>query len=150
MDTLASWPTCIFAAYSMPATHALLLVLVLLPLTGCAIQRSLQAQDAKQQLIGMPAEKIFTCMGPPHGRSTLGQTEIWQYNSGDGRVQTGAVVSGGGGIVTGSAVTTTRFCTVNIAMKDRVVQSVSYVGPTGGLLTEGEQCAFVVRACLSQ
>lgn len=129
--------------------RAALLLLSLL-LAGCAIQRSLQAQDAKKQLVGMPAEKIFACMGPPHNRSTLGATEIWQYSSGDGRVQTGAVVTGGAGMVTGSAVTTTRFCTVNIAMANSMVQSVNYVGPTGGVLTEGEQCAFAVRACLPQ
>jgi hypothetical protein len=46
--------------------------------------------------------------------------------------------------------TTSRFCTVNIVMANRAVQSVNYKGPTGGLLTEAEQCAFAIRACLPQ
>ena len=28
------------------------------------------------------------------------------------------------------------------------VNRVNYVGPTGGLLTPGEQCAYVVQACV--
>jgi hypothetical protein len=56
--------------------------------TDCvaAASASLQAQDAKQQLIGID----IYLQGPPQGRSTLGQTEDWQYNSGNGRVQRGA------------------------------------------------------------
>jgi hypothetical protein len=125
-----------------------LLMSLSLVLAACALQRAQQAQDAKRQLVGMTDEKIFACMGPPRGHSTLGSTDVWQYNSGNGHVQTGAVVTANSGIVSGSAVTTARFCTVNIAMSNRVVQSVNYSGPTGGVLTEGEQCAFAVKACL--
>jgi hypothetical protein len=28
------------------------------------------------------------------------------------------------------------------------VNRVNYVGPTGGLLTPGEQCAYAVQACV--
>ena len=47
----------------------------------------------------------------------------------------------------GSAVTRQRFCTVNVTMVNGRVNRVNYVGPTGGLLTAGEQCAYVVQGC---
>jgi hypothetical protein len=34
------------------------------------------------------------------------------------------------------------FCNVSIVMTKDSVSQVNYSGPTGGLLTEGEQCAF--------
>jgi hypothetical protein len=121
---------------------------------GCSVQRALQAQDAKKQLVGMTGEKIFTCMGPPHSRSAMGAVEVWQYNSGNGQVDvTGSTTGnmiGQTALVSRTATASTRFCTVNLAMKDGAVQSVNYTGPTGGALTEGEQCAFAVRACLPQ
>lgn len=123
-------------------------------LGGCSMQRAMQAQDAKKQLVGMTGEKIFTCMGPPHSRSTMGAVEVWQYNSGNGQVDvTGSTTGnmiGQTALVSRTATASTRFCTVNLAMKDGAVQSVNYSGPTGGALTEGEQCAFAVRACLPQ
>jgi hypothetical protein len=133
--------------------RAALLLLSLL-FAGCAIQRSLQAQDAKKQLVGMSDEEILACMGPPHVRSSLGNTVVWQYKSGNGYSANSGIASanlyGNSALVTGSAITTRRFCTVNIVMANRAVQSVNYIGPTGGILTEGEQCAFAIRACLPQ
>lgn len=125
------------------------LLLISVALGGCAIQRSLQAQDAQKQLVGMSDEKIMTCMGPPNVRSAVGQTEVWQYGSGDGSTTAHASANNwGGGLVTGSVSSSSRYCMINIAMRDHAVQSVSYSGPTGGLLTDGEQCAFATRACL--
>jgi hypothetical protein len=50
---------------------------------------------------------------------------------------------------TGSAtgVSTRRYCVVNVVIQAGVVSQVNYTGPTGGLLTGGEQCAFAVEAC---
>jgi hypothetical protein len=42
----------------------------------------------------------------------------------------------------------TRFCTINIVMAGGAVSEVNYRGPTGGLLTRGEQCAYAVDACV--
>ncbi len=58
------------------------------------------------------------------------------------------MVSGNRNFATGSVVSSSRFCNVNVAMSNHVVQPVNYAGPTGGLITEGEQCAFVVSNCL--
>ena len=48
----------------------------------------------------------------------------------------------------GTAVSSNRFCNVNIVMTAGLVSAVNYTGPTGGLLTAGEQCAFAVNACV--
>ena len=42
---------------------------------------------------------------------------------------------------------TRRFCTVNVTMNGGRVTRINYVGPTGGLLTASEQCAFAVEKC---
>jgi hypothetical protein len=45
-------------------------------------------------------------------------------------------------------VTKQRFCKVDIVMTKGVVSEVNYSGPTGGILTQGEQCAFAVQNCV--
>jgi hypothetical protein len=132
-------------------------------LAGCAIQRSQVAQEAKASMVGMTKEQVFTCMGPAQTKSSEGATEIWSYPSGNG-YQSSTVLAGTdsnfnaartGNNVAGTAstfgtatgVSTRRFCTVNIVIHDGVVSQVNYSGPTGGILTGGEQCAFAVEAC---
>ena len=46
-----------------------------------------------------------------------------------------------------SATATRRFCTVNVVMSEGRVSRLNYSGPTGGILTSGEQCAFAVENC---
>jgi hypothetical protein len=117
-------------------------------LTACAIQRAETAQKAQAQLIGLPKETILACMGPPANRAAEGSTEVWQYQSGNGRTDAALFASGNNGFASGFATTSQRFCTVNIVMAGGIVSQVNYSGPTGGLLTQGEQCAFAVQNCL--
>jgi hypothetical protein len=83
-------------------------------------------------------------MGPPINKATEGQTEVWTYNSGNGMTISGGSVSGGNF----SATSSSRFCTVNVVMTKGQVTTINYTGPTGGLLSAGEQCAFAVDACV--
>lgn len=103
-------------------------------------------------------------MGPPASKAAEGSTEVWSYNSGNNQTtvntistaNTNASVSGNRNFESGQASTTStgfgtassRFCTVNVTMTNGSVSRMNYVGPTGGLLTQGEQCAFVVQNCL--
>jgi hypothetical protein len=112
-------------------------------LAGCAIQRAQVAQEAQGSMIGMPKERVLACMGPPINRATEGATEVWAYNSGNGFTTTDASYGRFGG----SAVSSSRFCNVNIVMSGGQVSAVNYTGPTGGLLTAGEQCAYAVERC---
>jgi hypothetical protein len=65
---------------------------------------------------------------------------------------TASAFSGGYGYATafGSSVTTARFCKVDVVFNGSRVARVNYSGPTGGLLTEGEQCAYAVSNCVGQ
>ena len=130
---------------------------------GCALQRVQVAQDARAQMVGMRKEQVLGCMGPPGNKAAEGQTEVWSYASGNGYSSTIAtadvnttaqgsrignqIYSSANSTGFGTATSTRRFCTVNIVMKGGVVAVVNYQGPTGGLLTAGEQCAFAVDAC---
>lgn len=58
---------------------------------------------------------------------------------------------GNGTAATTSLITTTsirRHCTVNVAMTNGIVSRINYSGPTGGILTAGEQCAFAIQNCV--
>ena len=113
-------------------------------LAGCAIQRAQVAEDARAQLVGMSKEQILACMGPPASKASEGQTEVWGYNSGNGTVVTSGSVSG----ATFSGVSSSRFCKINLVFASGAVSAVNYQGPTGGLITAGEQCAYAVDACV--
>lgn len=90
-------------------------------------------------------EQVLTCMGPPATKAAEGQTEVWSYDSGDGATLTSGSVSRGGGF---SGVSSSRFCHINVVMSGGAVAAVNYQGPTGGLITAGEQCAYAVNACV--
>jgi hypothetical protein len=125
-------------------------------LCSCALQRAKLAADAPSQMIGKTKEQVLACMGVPGAKAVEGQTEVWSYNSGNGQTvgfgSSSVSVTGGRGYATGSgfgsSVTEQRFCTVNVTMVNGRVDRLNYVGPTGGLLTQGEQCAFVLQNCV--
>ncbi len=113
-------------------------------LGACAIQRAQVAQDARVQMVGMSKEQILKCMGAPVSKAAEGLTEVWGYNSGDGTVVASGSVSGG----SFSGVSSRRFCQINLIFAGGAVSTVNYQGPTGGLITAGEQCAYAVDACV--
>ncbi|WP_246666902.1 hypothetical protein [Bradyrhizobium guangdongense] len=148
--------------------QVLLLILFCSVAAGCAVQRAVVAQSAQEKMVGLSKEQVLACMGPPAQKMAEGATEVWSYNSGNDRVtavgsgysQTSSSLSGqhtrGGGftadgtattISTSSATASRRYCTINVVMSEGLVSRVNYAGPTGGLLTGGEQCAFAVENC---
>ena len=112
--------------------------------SGCAIQRAQIAQDARVQMVGMTKEHVLICMGPPANKAAEGQTEVWSYNSGDGTI----LASGSASYGSFSGASSQRFCQINVVISGPAVTSVNYQGPTGGLITAGEQCAYAVDACV--
>jgi hypothetical protein len=113
-------------------------------LGGCAIQRAQEAQDARAQMVGMSKEQVLACMGAPVNKAAEGMTEVWAYNSGNGMTVADASYDRFGGTV----VSSSRFCNINVVMNKGQVAAINYTGPTGGLLTAGEQCAYAVDACV--
>ena len=132
-------------------------------LCGCAIQRAQTARDAKLAMVGMSKEQVLACAGPPAERAAEGATEVWSYTSGNGATSTfstasayghanafgspGYSTASGSAFGWGASHTQQRFCIVNVVMTGGTVQAVNYNGPTGGLITRGEQCAFAVENC---
>lgn len=125
------------------------LSLVGLMISACAIQRAQEASDAQAKMIGLSKEQVLTCMGTPTKTAAAGNTGVWSYNSGNSRTDTfgAADAWGGGGWASafGSSTTTSRYCKVDVVINADHVSRVNYSGPTGGLLTKGEQCAFAVE-----
>lgn len=146
------------------AAAATLFVAVALGVGACAVQRAEVAGKAQHQMIGLSKEQVLSCMGPPASKAAEGSTEVWSYASGNGHTQVStfgqsfvtASLYGAGGFGSGTAstlhsgfgVASQRYCTVNIVMSGGRVSRVNYSGPTGGLLTKGEQCAFAVENCV--
>jgi hypothetical protein len=102
-------------------------------LAACAIQRSQIANDAQNKMVGLSKEQILACMGPPLNKGAEGGTEVWSYNSGNN------ITPGGDG--------KGRYCTINVKMWNGHVGAVDYLGPSGGLITPNEACAFAVQKC---
>lgn len=127
-----------------PLAVTLAMLALVAAVGGCAIQRAQIAQDARVQMVGMSREQVLACMGPPANKAAEGQTEVWSYNSGDGTT----VASGSASYGSFSATSSRRFCHINVVMSGAAVVSVNYQGPTGGLITAGEQCAYAVDACV--
>src|SRR5262245_25621695 len=75
----------------------------------------------RAQIANYAQNKMIGLMGPPASKATEGATEVWSYPSGN--------------------------CTVNVTMMDGKVKRMNYVGPTGGQLSQNEQCFFAVANC---
>ena len=140
-----------------------ILTAIVLVLPGCALERAATANNAQQQMVGLNKEQILSCMGTPAGKSSEGATEVWSYNSGG--ATTGSSYASTTGMATGVRTgnmftasgssqgfglsrTDSLYCTVSIVMNGGHVQRVNYSGPTGGLITSGEQCAYAIRNCV--
>jgi hypothetical protein len=139
--------------YRSPSILIVLIVLVT-GISACELQRAQEASDAQTSMIGMSKEQLLACMGPPANSAAEGNTAVWTYNSGNGRTDSFGSAFGTGGWrwanVFGSSVSESRFCRVDVVMTGDRVTRVNYSGPTGGLLTKGEQCAFAVTNCVQQ
>ena len=106
---------------------------------GCAFERARIANEAQASMVGLTKEQTLACMGPPANKAVEGTTEVWSYEFGDGtRV---AITSG---------ISAGRFCKINITMASGRISRIDYLGPTGGLITQGEQCAFAIQQCVKQ
>jgi hypothetical protein len=120
------------------------IVALCVALCGCAFQRAEIAQDARAQMVGMAKEQVLACMGAPATKAAEGATEVWGFASGNGMTVASASYDRYGG----TAVSSSRFCNVNIVFAGGQVSTINYTGPTGGLLTAGEQCAYAVNNCV--
>jgi hypothetical protein len=116
-------------------------------LSGCAYNRVKTAHIAKTELIGMSKGELLSCAGVPDKAMSSNGSEYLSYRS-------GGETSYSANTIYGYNATTFinskyKFCDITITLKNDKVQSVKYSGQTGGLLTQGEQCAYVLENCVS-
>lgn len=144
-------------------------------LAGCSIERAKTAAAAQTQMIGLSKGEVLACMGIPQAKAVESNVEVWSYETGNGRTDTvsdgysntNATATGAAqatrigntvyaaGTAAGNSQTSSfgfastrhRSCTVLVVMTNGSVSRVNYSGPTGGVLTKGEQCAYAVQNC---
>jgi outer membrane protein assembly factor BamE (lipoprotein component of BamABCDE complex) len=123
-----------------------LLTALCLLIAGCALGAAHVApQEAQNKMAGMNKEQVFICMGPPAAKFAEGHTEVWSYSS---SYSTGSDHPTLALITSGTPVSVTQHCTVNVVMTDNRVSQVSYYGPTGALLAARERCAYAIQNCV--
>jgi outer membrane protein assembly factor BamE (lipoprotein component of BamABCDE complex) len=106
---------------AMSPLRTMVAVVIAACVADCAAERTQIANYAQNKMVGLTKEQVLACMGPPASKATEGATEVWSYPSGN--------------------------CTVNVTMMDGKVKRMNYVGSTGGLLSQNEQCFFTVANC---
>ena len=90
-------------------------------------------------MIGMTKSEVLNCAGIPDRKQELDELEQLVYErSGD------SDASFVGGIVN----VRNRDCKVTVMLSEGKVTKVKYGGNSGGLLTEDEQCAYIVEDCV--
>lgn len=132
----------------MIAEKGMAVALVCAALWGCAAQqRAETAKRAQTELVGISKGDLLACAGAPIRTASSGDTEVFTYVGGGDSV----IAGGGGASSAGGGVATVqrRYCEVTFVIRSGRVEKVNYAGRTGGLVTEGEQCAFVVQNCIA-
>ena len=123
-------------------------VVLVVSFSGCIFQRAGLASRAQTELVGMSKIELLSCAGVPVRQERMDDLEFLTYSGGvdifGAEVDTYTSPS----TATATGKRTYLYCDVTFVLKDGVVQKVNYKGRTGGLLTKGEQCAFVVENCL--
>ena len=92
------------------------------------------AEDAQTQMIGLTKREVLECAGIPKRAMQSDGVEYLQYSY---RWQGG-----------NDGNTVTKNCDVTITLSDGRVSKVDYRGDTGGLLTKGWACYYVVEDCV--
>ena len=133
----------------MNVRASVLIACIILP--GCcgAFHRAEVATQAQTALIGMTKKELYLCAGVPARREIVEEYEFLTYlGGGDSTgIGFGGLVSSGAAL--GTVSTQHRYCEVTFVLDNGNVQRVNYQGRTGGLITQGEQCSFVVENCLN-
>jgi hypothetical protein len=128
-------------------------------LAGCAVERANLAERAQSELVGMTKVDLLSCAGVPARSAKEGGIEVLTYDGGGDVITAGGTVGayngvhnayGSNGTFGGVNVSRGRrlYCEATFVIQDGKVAKVSYSGQTGGLLTKGEQCAFIVENCV--
>lgn len=123
---------------TLKSYSAFLFILSVL-LAGCASQRSVVAENAKTDLVGMSKKDLLTCAGVPNRQEAIDDLEYLTYTGDESRA--------GGAVMTSqyTAVHSSRkkSCEATFVLKDGIVQKVSYKG-------RDKLCAVIVENCVRE
>ncbi len=128
---------------------ALVWIVMICMLAGCAFEDARTARSAQQKLIGWSELDLETCLGAPDQHSTFGNTDILTYfgNSTSSKgVSLGLPFLGGFGIAGGGG----GYCHATFRVKEGHVAEVHYSGETNAMLAPDAYCAPIVRGCVHQ
>lgn len=96
----------------------------------------------------MSKKELLTCAGVPLRQERIDDLEFLSFAGGGDSVGVGVATSTSPTTAVAEGRSARRYCEATIVLQNGVVQKVNYQGRTGGLLTKGEQCAFIVENCL--
>lgn len=114
------------------------MIVITFLISGCVhttIGRKQIAEDAKIELIGKSKKEILLCVGAPDQQLKEEDLDILTYYSGKD-------------FVIGQNAAAGKYCKIDFFFDAGKVVQINYSGRTGGVFTEGEQCAFALENCL--
>ncbi len=115
-----------------------------------AIQRTVVAKEGQHNMFGLSGLQVIACLGAPATKSVVGISEIWSFAPGNKNKRTAESTLGnvGPGYKFSAANALEKsFCTFEVTMVGGNVTQANYVGSTGDLLTQNEQCTFTIQNC---
>jgi hypothetical protein len=112
------------------------------------MQRASVATRAQTTMVGMTKRDLFMCAGVPERQQQVDDLEFLTYSGGGDTVGAAYARSDSYGNAYAVGRRNRRYCEATIVLRQGVVQQVNYSGRTGGLLSRGEQCAFIVENCV--
>ncbi len=122
-----------------------LLPALLVSLGSCAARDASIADDARTQMIGVRADDLRLCAGPPDKRENSEAGEFWTYdrNPPAGGVSMPVPVTGGSVSLTGAGI-----CRVTFQLVEARVTRISVNGASELGVARDAACAPVVQGCL--
>lgn len=123
-------------------------IVLIISIAGCTFQRASLATRAQTELVGMAKKELLFCAGVPIRQERIDDLEFLTYSGGGDSVGVAVATSTSPSTAMATGKRTRRYCEATFILKDGIVQKVNYQGRTGGLLTKGEQCSFIVENCL--
>ncbi len=124
---------------------AVLAAIAAAALAGCTTPWSEVATAARTKLVGMPADDLLLCMGPPLAKTREGTTDFWIYKS-SAEVNSSATSTA----VSRTSTTGVTECTANVALRAGKVAGITYSGQVHDPTNRYGPCYEIVAACMGR
>ncbi len=116
-------------------------------LSGCAVQRSMEATRAKTELVGLTRAQLFNCAGVPARQASENGVEYLVYSAvGSSKISGMGQTFGNAALFSGRS--NPRYCEATFTVMNGRVTRIMYSGKTGGLLSKDNACFPIIENCL--